>query len=54
MVLSAQELCAIEKMAAQGMDNKPGLKINGEEWIKVMDEYIAPNCTALMELGRAS
>ena len=29
-----------------------GLKINAEEWIKVMDEYIAPNCTALMEPGR--
>ena len=26
-----------------------GLKINGEEWIKVMDEYIVPNCAALME-----
>ena len=31
---------------------EPGLKINGEEWIKVMGEYIAPNCTALTELGR--
>ena len=28
-----------------------GLKINGEEWMKVMDEYIAPNCAALMEPG---
>ena len=31
---------------------EPGLKINGEEWIKVMDEYIAPNCAALMEPRR--
>ena len=31
---------------------EPGLKLNAEEWIKVMDEYIVPNCTALMELGR--
>ena len=30
---------------------EPRLKINGEEWIKVMDEYIVPNCTALMEPG---
>ena len=29
-----------------------GLKLNAEEWIKVMDEYIVPKCTALMELGR--
>ena len=29
-----------------------GLEIIGEEGIKVMDEYIAPNCAALMELGR--
>ena len=28
-----------------------GLKISGEEWIKVMDEYILPTCAALMELG---
>ena len=28
------------------------MKINGEEWIKVMDEYIVPNCAALMEPGR--
>ena len=31
---------------------EPGLKNNAEEWIKVMDEYIAPNCTALIEPGR--
>ena len=31
---------------------EPGLNINGEEWIKVMDEYIVPHCVALMELGR--
>ena len=31
---------------------EPGLKLNAEEWIKVMDEYIVPNCTALMEPGR--
>ena len=31
---------------------EPGLKINGEEWIKVMDEYIVPNCAALLEPGR--
>ena len=31
---------------------EPGLKINAEEWIKVMDEYIVPNCTAPMEPGR--
>ena len=31
---------------------EPGLTISGEEWIKVMDEYIAPKCTALMEPGR--
>ena len=30
----------------------PGLKINGEEWVKVMDEYIAASCAALIELGR--
>ena len=30
----------------------PGLTINSEEWIKVMDEYIVPNCTALMEPWR--
>ena len=29
---------------------EPGLKLNAEEWIKVMDEYIVPNCAALMEL----
>ena len=31
---------------------EPGLKRNAEEWIKVMDEHIVPNCTALMEPGR--
>ena len=31
---------------------EPGLKINGEEWIKVMDEYIAPNYAALTEPGK--
>ena len=31
---------------------KFGLKFGGEEWIKVMDECIAPNCAALMEPGR--
>ena len=31
---------------------EPGLKINGAEWIQVVDEYIAPNCTALMEPRR--
>ena len=34
---------------------EPGLKINGEEWINVMDEYIVPNrpnSAALMEPGR--
>ena len=31
---------------------EPGLKINVEEWIKVTDEYIAPNRAALMEPGR--
>ena len=31
---------------------EPGLKLNAEEWIKVMDEYTVPNCTALMEPGR--
>ena len=31
---------------------EPGLKLDAEEWIKVMDEYIVPNCTALMEPGR--
>ena len=31
---------------------EPGLKINGDEWIKVMDEYHVPNCAALMEPGR--
>ena len=31
---------------------EPGLKISGEEWIKVMDEYIVPNGAALMEPGR--
>ena len=31
---------------------EPGLKINGEEWIKGMEEHIAPNCAALMEPGR--
>ena len=30
---------------------EPGLKLNAEEWIKVMDEYIVPNYTALMEPG---
>ena len=30
----------------------PGLKLNAEEWIKVMDEYIVPNCTVLIEPGR--
>ena len=29
-----------------------GIMGNSEEWIKVMDEYIVPNCTALMVLGR--
>ena len=33
---------------------EPGLKVNAEEWIKVMDEYIVPKCTALMEPGRKS
>ena len=27
---------------------EPGLKINGEEWIKVMDEHTPPTCAALM------
>ena len=31
---------------------EPGLKLNAEEWINVMDEYIAPTCTALMDPGR--
>ena len=31
---------------------EPGLKINSEEWIKVMNEYIAPNCAGLLEPGR--
>ena len=31
---------------------EPGLKINREEWIKVMDEYIVLNCGPLMERGR--
>ena len=31
---------------------EPRLKINGEQWTKVMDEYIAPNCAAHTELGR--
>ena len=31
---------------------EPGLKINGEEWIRVMDEYFVPNCAALLEPGR--
>ena len=31
---------------------EPGLKIIAGGWIKVMDEYIVPNCTALMEPGR--
>ena len=31
---------------------EPGLRLNAKEWIKVMDEYIVPNCTALMEPGR--
>ena len=31
---------------------EPGLTLNAEEWIKVMDEYMVPNCTALMEPGR--
>ena len=31
---------------------EPGLKLNGGEWIKVMDEYIVPNCTVLVEPGR--
>ena len=26
--------------------------MNGEQWMKVMDEYIAPKCAAVMELGR--
>ena len=29
---------------------EPGLKVNGEVWIKVMDENLTPNCNALMEL----
>ena len=33
---------------------EPGLKLNAEERIKVMDEYNVPNCTALMEPGRIS
>ena len=31
---------------------EPGLNINSEEWIKVMDEYMMPKCAALMEPGR--
>ena len=31
---------------------EPGLKLNAEEWIKVMDEYIVPKCTAIMGPGR--
>ena len=27
-------------------------QVNGEEWIKVMDEYLVPNCAALLEPGR--
>ena len=28
------------------------LKINGEEWVKAMDEHIVPSCAAFMEPGR--
>ena len=31
---------------------EPGLKINGEEWTKEMDEYIVPTCAALTERRR--
>ena len=31
---------------------EPGLQLNAEEWIKSMEEYMVPNCTALMEPGR--
>ena len=31
---------------------EPGLKINSEERIKVMDEYVVPKCSALVEPGR--
>ena len=30
---------------------EPCLKTSSEEWIKVMDEYIVPNCAALTERG---
>ena len=31
---------------------EPGLKLNAEGWIKVMDEYIVPSCTELLEPRR--
>ena len=31
---------------------EPGLKINGEEWIKVVGEFFVPSCAALLEPGR--
>ena len=31
---------------------EPDLKLNAEEWIKVMEKYILPACAALMEPGR--
>ena len=31
---------------------EPGLKINGKEWIRVMDEHIVPNCAVVLEPGR--
>ena len=31
---------------------EPGLQVNAEEWIKVMDECMVPNCIVLMEPGR--
>ena len=31
---------------------EPDLKLNAEEWIKAIEEYMVPNCTALMETER--
>ena len=31
---------------------EPGLKVNGEKWIKVMEAHSVPRCTGLMEPGR--
>ena len=58
--LTASQTATTRAMMVSGirgaLDTAPTLhfveQVNGEEWIKVMDEYLVPNCAALLEPGR--